>query len=69
MKRYINAFAKTGDKLAIPDTVPSNGKVSYEKGYGADYSKDPSVDVTADRIERDNFNQLIHDITENLQLW
>lgn len=70
MARYFNIpFATTGDKDTIPDGVQSDGTVSYTEGYGGDYSRNPESDPQAQRIERNNFNQLFFETTSTLQLY
>lgn len=59
-------FALTGDKTAVPDDTQPSGSVSYEQGYGFDYSRDPASDPLAKNIERAKMNQLFYDITSVL---
>lgn len=60
-------FAESGDKVAVPFDDPADGSVSFETGYGAQYSQDPTTTATARRIERTKFNQLMNDITSEVQ--
>lgn len=62
LKFFRTPFASTGDKTAIPDSVDSNGNVSYSQGYGFDYQRQ-KTDPAAKDIERDKMNQLYFDIT------
>lgn len=58
-------FAEDGDRAPIPDTSQPDGSVSYQQGYGFDYERPETDPPDPDRklIERDNANQLYHDIT------
>lgn len=56
-------FAKNGDKQIIPNVKNSDGYVSYDEGYGNDYSRDPSVDARAKPIEREGMNTILNHIT------
>lgn len=72
MKWFINPFATSGDKTAVPDDTQVDGTVSYEKGYGIDYEREPGVDPLAKRIERNKMNQLFFDLTSwvrELHIW
>lgn len=62
-------FAKDGDVTPVPDGVQSDGSVSYDQGYGADYSLDPTSNPDALLIERAKFNQLLFDMTTAIQNW
>jgi hypothetical protein len=66
-KFFKNAFAVAGDKTAIPDGVQPGGLLSYTEGYGVRYEEDQEIDPTALDIDRDQFNQLMNDITTALQ--
>lgn len=66
-KYYRFPFATSGTRSAIPDTVQSDGSVSYPTGYGVDYQLDQEIDPAALDVERDKFNELMFDATENLQ--
>lgn len=63
---YRQPFAASGDKTAIPQTT-ADGTVSYEQGYGPDYSLDPATDPDAKRVPRAPTNQLYFDLTENVR--
>lgn len=63
MKWFKFPFAVTGSRTAVPEDLQPSGDVSYEEGYGIDYSRDPLVDPLAKRIERDKYNQILYDIT------
>lgn len=56
-------FADSGDKTTVPDT-DSAGNVNWAQGFPGDYSKDPDTDASAKRIEREDFNGLVNQITK-----
>ena len=62
---YKYAFAQSGDKTAIPMEQDPQGNVSYLMGFTPDYSKNPEED--GKYILRDNFNQLLFDITNKIR--
>lgn len=62
-KYFGTPFADTGDKIAVPDAEQAGGEVSYAVGYGLDYEKNPVTDTTARRIERQQYNQVLNDVT------
>lgn len=62
---YKYAFAQIGDKTAIPTEQDPQGNVSYLMGFTPDYSKNPEED--GKYILRDNFNQLLFDITSKIR--
>lgn len=66
-KYYKIPFGSGGDRATIPATDPGDGAVNYTEGYGPDYSLPRLSDPDALNIERDEFNQLIYDITLNIQ--
>lgn len=66
-KFFTIPFADKGDKKEVP-LDDSSGFVSYEKGYTADYEKDPAKDK-GKPIERDKLNQIFYDITANIKQW
>lgn len=68
-RRIRTPFAENGDRTAIQDVPPADGTVNYETGYTPQYSLDIVSDPTARRVNRDRFNQLMHDITSNIQEW
>jgi hypothetical protein len=61
------AFGVTGDRTAVPDDTQPSGDVSFEQGYGVDYSRDPATDPLAKNIERAKMNALLYDVTSVLQ--
>lgn len=66
-KFYIKPFAVSGTRVAVPDNTQSDGSVSFNDGYGADYSLNPASAPAALNIERTKFNQIIYDITNNIR--
>jgi microcystin-dependent protein len=60
-------FAISGDKTTIPVAPPPAGEVSYESGFGVNYQLDPVTDPDALDVPRLEFNQLMFDITSNVQ--
>lgn len=69
MKRFVEAFAQSGDKTEVPNTTQGDGSVSYPTGYGPDYEKNLDSDPEAKRIERQKMNQVFFDVTESIKLW
>ena len=66
MEYFFNLpFADTGDKVDIPNEPPVSGEVSYEKGYGTDYSTDPTA--AGRRLERDKQNGLFNNMTQSIR--
>jgi len=61
-------WATAGDKTSIPDPTQVSGDVSYNQGYPPDYELDQS-DPNAKNVERQKYNQVLFDITENLKFW
>lgn len=68
-KRIRTSFAENGDRTVVQDVPPADGTVNYSTGYPAQYSLDIVSDPTARRVNRDRFNQIMHDITSNIQEW
>lgn len=66
-KTFITPFAKSGNRIVIPDAVQPGGEVSYTVGFGPDYERQLGVDPLAKNIERENFNQTLYDVTTALQ--
>jgi hypothetical protein len=62
-----NAFAVSGDKSAIPDATQPSGVVSYAQGFGQRYEENLATNPSALPMPRDQFNQLMFDITLGLQ--
>ncbi len=68
-KRFRFAFAENGNRATVEDATQASGLLSYQVGYGPQYSLDIQNDPTARRINRDRYNQVLHDITSNVQEW
>lgn len=66
-KWFKTPFALSGDKATVPDAVQGDGSVSYAQGWGPDYERDPDTDPAAKRFPRDENNQLLFDLTENIR--
>lgn len=60
-------WAVAGTKAAIPDPTQGSGALSYNEGFGADYSLDPATNPSALLIPRDQTNELYYDITQAIQ--
>jgi hypothetical protein len=60
-------FALTGDRTAVPDATQPDGTVSYNEGYGQDYSRPRVSDPLAKNIERIKMNQLFYDLTNSVR--
>lgn len=60
-------FAVTGDQTTIPDDTQPDGSVSYEEGYGEDYSLNLATDPDARPIPRSAMNGLFYQITNALR--
>src|SRR6478609_7898789 len=67
VKYYIVPFGASGDRTSIPNDTQPDGAVNYTDGYGADYSLPLDTDPDARVIERDEFNDLMYTITQNIQ--
>lgn len=62
-KPFVTPFALSGDKTPVPDAAQPDGSVSYTQGFGPDYQQEQGTPGAKD-IPRDQFNQLVYDITE-----
>lgn len=67
VKFFVDPFAVSGDRSAIPDAAQGDGSVSYSIGYGVKYDANRVTDPTALTIERVKMNELFYDITTNIQ--
>lgn len=63
---FVYPFAINGDVTAIPDPTQAGGAISYQQGFGPDYSL-PSSNPAYLTIPRNQFNQLMYDVTSTLQ--
>ena len=59
-------FAVSGDVSAIPPTTQPDGSVSYQQGYPINYEQNLLTVPTAQPINRQQFNELMFSITDNL---
>lgn len=66
-KHFRIPFAANGDKQAIAENSDPQGYVNYSDGFGPDYERNLATDAHAKPPERDTFNELFHDITENIK--
>lgn len=66
-KVFTVPFALDGNKNVLPNPAPGSGAVSYDSGFGADYSRQLGIDPLAKNIAREDFNGLNYDITTALQ--
>jgi hypothetical protein len=66
-KFFKTIFANAGDVTAVPDPAQGDGSMSYQEGWGIDYERDPATDPAAKRISRDQMNQILKDITDNIR--
>ena len=65
-KPFTTPFAADApDNLFIPETAQPDGSVSYETGFGPDYSKDP-LENGAKPIPRKGHNELFFQITGSI---
>ena len=62
-------FADAGDRSAVADETDSGGVVTYQSGYPPQYSADLQSDPSARRLNRDRYNQILHDLSSNIQQW
>lgn len=68
-KFFKNVFAVNGDKTIVPDDAQTDNTVSYEEGFTPQYEANQTTDPNALDVGRQNMNQILNDITGNLQLW
>lgn len=66
-KYYIKPFGIDGDLAAIPDAAQPDGSVSYEQAFPIDYSLNKNTNPAAKAVPRTQFNQLMLDVTANIQ--
>ena len=64
-KVFRTAFASSGDKMAVPETVQVDGSVSLPAGWGANYSK-ATGDTGYMPVGRAEMNGIINQITAGL---
>lgn len=66
-KIFYKRFAESGDKDPVPDAAASDGSVSYEQGYSADYSRKLGVDPLAKNVERLKLNRVLFEMTDGIR--
>lgn len=59
-------FALSGDRDPIPDEAQPDGSLSLNQGFGPNYEL-PLTDPNSKRIPRDQTNQYLYDITDNIR--
>lgn len=64
-KPFTTPFAENGDVMFIPETAQADGSVSYETGFGPDYSADP-LEANAKPVPRAGHNELFNQITGSI---
>lgn len=65
-KYFVYPFGTGGDLATIPDPTQGSGVVSYQEGFGPDYSL-ASSDPSSLNVPRASFNQLMYDTTLAIQ--
>lgn len=60
-------FASSGPTATVPDAIQTDGSVSYEGGYGVNYTLNPATDPSALNVENTKMNQIFNDVTKALQ--
>lgn len=66
-KYYIYPFGVSGDLTPILDPTQPEGMVSYQQGFTINYQANLNTDPDARPVPRAQFNQLMYDVTANLQ--
>lgn len=66
-KYYEKPFAENGNRQSIPDDDAGN-PVSYDQGYTPAYEL-PKTDPDRRNIDRQPFNGILFDATDNLKFW
>ena len=64
---YVYPFAVDGNLEAVPTSDPGTGAMSYQDGFTINYEQDLLTVPTALPIPRTQFNQVVFDITNNIQ--
>ena len=65
-KFFAYPFAVDGDKLAIPNPTTAN-TVSYQSGFPINYEYDLATNPAAKPIPRNQFNELMYEVTLAIQ--
>lgn len=66
-KFFKDAFATGGDKTTVPEAIQPSGSVSYIQGFSINYTYDILTNPSALAFPRQQFNQLMYDITGAIQ--
>ncbi len=66
MKYFIYSFGQAGTLTPVPDAAQANGTVSYNQGFPVGYEL-IDTDPASLNIPRDQFNQLMNDVTSSIQ--
>jgi hypothetical protein len=66
-KFFKYAFAQSGDRAAIPNPTDPSNTLTYQEGFSERYEEDLNSDPSALPIPRDQFNQLMNDVTGAVQ--
>lgn len=61
-------WANSGDKEVVPQSARSDGRVSFEVGFGPDYEKDLLKDPDAKNIERKKLNYILNQLCEAINV-
>lgn len=63
-KIFTTPFAKTGNKVAVPDAIDTDGDVSYTEGFNYNFERNLATDPLAKPVGRQKLNQIFNDITD-----
>ena len=63
---FDQVFGNAGTLVAVPDAIQGDGSVSYQQGWGVDYTL-PNTNPSYRFIPQGQFNQLFYDITSAIQ--
>lgn len=64
MTDYIRfPFGVTGDLTTVPDLTQMDGSVSFQEGWGEEYSQNLISDPDARAVEREKFNYIMNRVT------
>lgn len=67
-KFWYDPFAIDGQTATVPDTIQPDGSLSYQQGFGPDYSLDPDTFPSALLVPRQEFNEILFQITQSIAL-
>ncbi|CAH6851551.1 hypothetical protein EDB29_1011095 [Vibrio crassostreae] len=67
-KYFLTPFASGGDKTEVPD-YSEDASISYSTGYTFNYEINPDESPEGLFLERDKWNQVLFDITDNIKWW